>query len=780
MVRMSRSVVFALLLPCVWPGTTGAQVERGEIRLMVADATGLPLGASGTLASEAPQLFRAFSIDESGRFALQNLPFGVFRLLVERAGFTPYSTLVEVRTAVPHALTIQLTLAPVSSGVTVTSERPLVDTARAGVIFSIGAPQIQEALSAVPGRRLLGLVDTQPGWLMEANGVLHPRGSEYQTLFVIDGVPMDENRSPAFAPDLEEGELQGVAVLTANFPAEYGRKLGGVIEVTTARDIEQGFHAMVDAGGGSFDTASAGASARYGWSRRAVSVSASAARTDRYLDPPVQQNYTNHGALRGVTAGYDDQLTDAGRLRFTWHHRATTFLVPNERLQDAAGQRQERRGREDLAQGTWTGLFRSRFVFSASGMAERISASLTSNARSTPVVVSQDRSLTRGFANASIAANLGRHQVKFGGDVVVAPVDEALQYVIADPTAFAPGTAATFAFSDRRTDREQSAFAQDTMHLGAFTVSAGLRWDRYAFVVSDTAFSPRLGVAWSAAGGNIVVRAAYDRAFQTPAIENLLLASSGAAEAASNTSAGLPVLPSRGNFVEAGVTAAGGGRLRLDLTAYRRVFSQFADDDVFLNTGVSFPVAFKSARIRGVDAKLTLLPVRRISGFVSYSLLKGTARLPLVGGLFLGEEALDALEAAGDAPITQDQRHTARGQLRVSATNRLWLAATVRYGSGLPVELEGDAGEEVLAAQFGDETLQRVDLERGRVRANLGIDLGAGVSVWRNDMARRRLNVRIEAANITNRLNVINFAGLFSGTALGAPRGVSVRIQYQF
>ena len=90
------------------------------------------------------------------------------------------------------------------------------------------------------------------------------------------------------------------------------------------------------------------------------------------------------------------------------------------------------------------------------------------------------------------------------------------------------------------------------------------------------------------------------------------------------------------------------------MTAYRRTFINFADDDVFLNTGVSFPVAFAAADIRGLDTKLTLPTWRRISGFVSYALLKGTADLPVVGGLFIGDEALEELEATGTVPITQD------------------------------------------------------------------------------------------------------------------------------
>src|SRR3954451_15377608 len=94
--RAFAHVVRALVMTgCVASGTAHAQVERGEIRLVVTDQTGLAIGASGTLASEAPQLRRQFSIDESGRFTLGDLPFGVFRLIVERSGFTPYSDLVE-------------------------------------------------------------------------------------------------------------------------------------------------------------------------------------------------------------------------------------------------------------------------------------------------------------------------------------------------------------------------------------------------------------------------------------------------------------------------------------------------------------------------------------------------------------------------------------------------------------------------------------------------------------------------------------------------------------
>jgi outer membrane receptor for Fe3+-dicitrate len=368
--------------------------------------------------------------------------------------------------------------------------------------------------------------------------------------------------------------------------------------------------------------------------------------------------------------------------------------------------------------------------------------------------------------------------VKFGGDVVFAPIREQLEYEITDPSAFDDDTLQSLNFADRGHDHEQSLFAQDTFSAGPLTASVGLRWDRYSLVVKDHALSPRLGAAWSLANGDLVVRASYDRVFQTPAVENLLLASSRVFEEASPEAVTLPVVPSRGNFFEGGVTAALWRTARLDVTGYRRTFSQFADDDVLLNTGVSFPIAFHSARVNGMDVKVTLPARNGVSGYVSYSLMKGSATLPAVGGLFLGQEALAQLEGSEDIAISQDQRHTIRGRVRFDINPRVWAAATMHYGSGLPVEIDDTVDADTLASQYGEDILARVNLESGRVRANFALDLGSSVTLWRK--TRRQLHLRIEIANVTNRLNVINFAGIFSGTAIAAPRSATVGLQLEF
>jgi outer membrane receptor protein involved in Fe transport len=773
-VSLRAAVAAACML---MPALARAQTDFGELQIVVTDPTGAAVSASGALVSEAPQLFRSFSTDDRGRFTLERVPYGVYRLTVEREGFAGYSAVVDVRSAVPREVPVQLALAALTTDLSVTAERPLIDPDRTGVSFAVGTPQLQNHLSAAPGRLVLDLVDQQPGWLMEANGVLHPRGSEYQVLFVVDGIPMDENRSPAFAPDLQENEIHAMSVLTGNFPAEYGRKLGGVVEVTTSRDIREGLHGSIDAGGGSFGTAIGAGSVTQGWSERALTLSASAARSGRYLDPPVRDNFSNEGSVAGALLSFQDRPTDADRFHFTWNHRRSAFLVPNERVQQASGQRQENAGREQTARAAWTRILGSRSVFNARGMLQHFSASLRSNPESTPVVVDHHRSFTRSYVSSGLAIDAGRHEVKFGGDAVFAPVRERLNYLITDATTFEPGTQQQFGFADSRRDREQSLYVQDTIRAGRMTASAGLRWDRYAFVVRDSALSPRLGIAWSPVS-DLVIRASFDRVFQTPAIENLLLASSALVDDLSPVTVRLPVEPSRGNFVEAGITSAIGGRARVDVTAYRRTFTNFADDDVFLNTGVTFPLAFASADIRGLDTKVALPAWRSVSGFVSYALLNGTAELPVVGGLFLGSEALEGIDETGTVSITQDQRHTFRGQMRYDVTPRVWTAATIRYGSGLPVELDDELELDELEEQFGREILDRVDFEAGRVRPNFTLDAGMGAEVWRRN--GRRLDLRVEFANVTGRVNVINFAGLFSGTAVAAPRSATVRLQYEF
>ena len=234
---------------CVWffALPAAAQRDRGELQIEVHDPQGATLSASGELISEGNQFHLDFTIGDDGRYAAQDLAFGVYRVSVSHSGFVPAVQLVEIRSMVPQHLSLTLGLKPIETQLQVSETETLVDPSRTSAVYTIGSQTIGEQLSPQPGRGVIDVVDAQPGWLQEANGVLHPRGSEYDVQFVVDGLPMTENRSPGFAPPIESSDVESMRVMTAGFPAEYGRKLGGVVEVTSPKNNPAGLHGEFEA-----------------------------------------------------------------------------------------------------------------------------------------------------------------------------------------------------------------------------------------------------------------------------------------------------------------------------------------------------------------------------------------------------------------------------------------------------------------------------------------------------------------------------------------------------
>jgi TonB dependent receptor/TonB-dependent Receptor Plug Domain len=772
-------LIFAsLAVLCFAASSLRAQRVRGELRIEVHDSAGATVPADAELLSEANQLHRTFKIAQDGRYTAQNLPFGVYRLNINAEGFAPWSNLVDIRSEVPVRIPVTLGVAPVATQIQVTDSATLVDPSRTGTIYSVGRQTIDQQMAAQPGRNLSDLVNQQPGWLYEANGVLHPRGSEYDVQYVFDGLPLTQNRSPAFAPEFDADDVDSMRVLTATFPAEYGRKLGGVVEVTTVKDVPDGLHGQFDINGGSFSSISSSAAVSYAFGENRFSITGNGFHTDRYLDPPVLENFTNRGNAGGFSASYEREFSGSDRLRFTIIHNAVRFLVPNELVQQQAGQRQDITNVETSGQVFFQHTISPNLFLSLSGSVRDASADLTSNPSATPVIIAQSRGYREGYARADLSGHKGHHNWKTGVDSFFTPVHEALAYTITDPSQFDPGTQQQFQFADHKWDIEPSAYVQDEMHFGNWNISAGLRFDHYAFVVHESAWSPRVGVSRYLPSLNLLLHASYDRVFQTPAMENLLLASSAQLNSVDPIVLRLPVRPARGNYYEVGATKSVSGKLRIEANIFRRDFHNYPDDDTLLDTGVSFPIAFSHARIFGEELRLEVPEWWRFSGYLSYSNQSGIGSGPITGGLFLGSDAAGVLTNTSPFAVSQDQRNTARARVRFQADKRLWVATSAQYGSGLPADLGSGEDQSFLLAQFGSAILDRVNFDRGRTRPTFSLDFAVGVQLYRKEL--RSVALQVQVSNVTDRVNVINFASLFSGTAVSVPRSVSAGLKLSF
>jgi hypothetical protein len=802
-----------------------AQTNTGELRLKVIDPTGLGVKTTVQLVSEANQYRDTFTTNDQGHLDVRRLPYGIYELQVQVPGFAQVSETVEIRSALPLDHSIRLKVAPVSESLNVTASDTLIDPYRAGSVNEMGSEAIQDRLTALPGRSMQDLVNTEPGWLYEGNAVLHPRGSEYQTQFVVDGIPLTDNRSPSFGPEIEADDVDSLEIYTAGIPAEFGRKMGGVVEVNTLKNEDPGLHGQLTLFGGSYDTAGVNLQSQYTWSGNTLGISASGNMTSHYLNPVVPENYTNTGTTGSFSASYERQFTPKDRLTLIVRHELARYEIPDELVQQngawvpnatntvgcppvppadepsdcvyiPGGQLQNGDNFETMGSVSYQHIFSSDAIGWLRGMARDNSNDFYSNPQSWPIYVTQHNDFKEIYFNGSVAIHHGRQEWKAGVESDNLFLHENFSDFLPDcsgplgPSApqcpielglFDPGSAVTFAFAATHPDLEQAAYVQDLIRLGNWTINAGLRWDHYQLLVNQNAVSPRLAGSRYFPSVGLNLHVSYDRVFQTPSFENILLSSSTAVLDFDPISLRQPVLPSHGDYYELGLTKAFFAKLRLDANMFRRDVNNYADDDSILNTAISFPIAFRKAILYGAEGKIEVLHWGKFSGFGSYSYIVGNAWLPVVGGLLLGSESGVAVgpggtlintQLTGHIPDSQDQRQTIRGRVRYEVTRRMWVAFGMDYNSGLPFEPDESPG--LYATEYGQEVINHLNFNRDRISPYLTENVSLGVDLYNRD--KRAVRFQADVANLSNTLELIDFGGLFSGNAIGPSRQVTFRL----
>ena len=794
------------------------QSTTGELRLKVADPAGLGLKSTVELVSQGNEYRQSFVTDQQGKVDARRLPYGIYRVRVLAKGFAAFSQPVEIRSALPLDRTIRLQLASVSESVQVVGTNTLdtlIDPHRPGSVNELGLQTIQNRLTALPGRSMQELVNSQPGWLYEGNAVLHPRGAEYQTQFVVDGIPLTDNRSPSFGPEIEANDVESLKIYTAGIPAEYGRKMGGVIEVNTLKSELPGVHGELTLFGGTYDTAGISTQDQYTWGRNTVGVSGSGNMTGHYLNPVVPENYTNNGTTASFSGNYERDLTEKDRLTFIARHELARFEIPNELVQqngaylpnsnnDAGcppvpaadepgdcvyipgGQLQNGDNFETMGSVAYQHMFSADAIGWLRGMVRDNSNDFSSNPASWPLIATQHNHFKEIYFNGSVAVHRGRNEWKAGVESDNTFLHENTGYAmpycedLANPQCpitlgiFDTG-ATTFAFAGSRPDLEQSTYVQDLVRLGNWTVDAGLRWDHYQLLVNQNAVSPRVAASRYFPTLGLNLHAAYDRIFQTPSFENILLASSPAAESLDTSvpAVQLPVKPSQGNYYELGLTQGLLGKLRVDANMFRRDVNNYADDSQILSTGISFPIAFRKAILYGAEGKLEIPHWGPFSGSASYSYIVGNAFNPVTGGLLLGDDAASAAtQTTGHFPDSQDQRQTIRARGRYQIAPRFWFAVGADYNSGLP--FQPDLTPAQYATEYGQVVIDHLNFNRDRISPYFTQNLSVGADLFKRE--NRAVRFQGDVANVSNTLEVIDFGGLFSGNAIGPARQYTFRL----
>jgi len=790
---MSRipGAIFFMTLTLSLPASAAASAALSG---RVVDDHGSALsGARIQLINRGTGYSQAARSDAQGRFAFQNVPFNDYHLEVFAQGMAGLHREVELRTSLPMVLT--LPLQPQGAVVAVEETLSLVE-AHPSSHLDIDRSAIEHLATAVQSRALESILLSTPGFIADENGRFHFRGSHGQATYVIDGIPVSDQMQATFSNSLDPAQVESLEIITGGISAEYGGKPVAVINMTTKTGLATpgGFAGEVSLGLSRFNTREVGANLRGGTEGFGYFVSGAASESNRFLDPVNFQNLHNHGGTGRLYSRFDWVLTDQDVLRASLSGGRTRHEVVNLASQEAAGMDQRATTTDFNANVGWTHTFKADLSLDAALFQRRATSNLDptqdlvegfgAGGPDTPVWVRQHRSLENWGAQVSLNRRFGSGStLKAGLQYVAYPIQEQFQFAFtsdgqvagSDPLyAYSPaGGGHIFAFEDRIKPVLASAYLQSDLHLGAWFLALGLRYDHYSMREVDKGqLQPRLGVSYDFKTGTIL-RASFDRLLITRENENLALATSQRAWDL-GPFAGTPVpplLPELQNSCSLGLEQQLGPRGRFMIEYWAKDSWNAGDNAQFLNTGILFPISAAKGTFRGFNARFDLMPVQGFSGYLSAGRTRAVFQAPVTGGL-----QLEAAEAAPGTRFLIDHDQKLSAQVALRYEHRGWFTQIQgRYDSGLVAGNPGDAaGNPDL--EFGTRYV-RQDSEgtwRVKPRTTWNLNLGQEFALARS----RKVSVGADLLNAFNQKGLYNFLSTFGGTHVTPPRTWAIHVKY--
>jgi hypothetical protein len=229
------------------PSSAIAQSVSGTILGTVTDASGSVMGnAKVTVINEGTGFTRTVTADSNGEYTAPSVPTGHYTVTAEMTGFKGM-VLSNVEVGVDQRVRIDLRLevGAMTESVSVEASAPLLQTSSS----ELGTTVTNEQIEALPlnGRNFVNLTRTVPGVLrgipgsnIDGAGSLAWRASASFSAngqrardnnFMLDGVDNNETwlQTVVIFPSVDA--LDEFKMQTSTYSAEYGRSLGGVVNL---------------------------------------------------------------------------------------------------------------------------------------------------------------------------------------------------------------------------------------------------------------------------------------------------------------------------------------------------------------------------------------------------------------------------------------------------------------------------------------------------------------------------------------------------------------------
>jgi len=745
-----------------------------------------------------------------------------------------------------------------------------------------------------------------PGISADSNGLFHGLGEHAEASFSVDGQPITDQQSKIFSNQIPLDSIQSMEVIAGAPPAEYGDKTSVVINVTTrsGQGVTTP-HGSVTASYGSFGTSTAAFDLSYGGQKWGNFISASGLNSGRFLDPPEFVVLHDKGNEENVFDRVDYQISSADSIHLnfgytrSWFQTPNTFdsqnatpwngvvvanggLDPNGNVVGPADQRSQIKT-FNIAP-SWTRLLSSSAVFTLGAFVRRDQFNYYPSgnpfADLGPInlqreSIGQNRKLTNAGLRSDLSYVKGIHNIKVGAVYEQTFLDEQDRLGIVDPTFLPsltdangapcyntathqaidspctdlfpydltqPGGGSLYTFNGHTDVKELSLYVRDNITKGNWSLNVGLRGDFYNGLVSHKEIEPRLGIAYNVKKTNTVLRVSYARLLETPFNENLVLSSTGCANAVLNPLLGCtvpgvtPFNPGFRNEFHAGIQQAFGHYLVFSGEYIWKYTHNGYDFSILGNTPITFPVEWERAKIPGYAARVSVPNYHGFSALAVFSSVAARFFTPQIGGA--GAVPSVAL-AGGSTPfrIDHDEKFNLTTHLQyqpwklgpwfgfnwrydsglvagqtpcfggncaqttVDSTGAPAVALTDSFGVPLTADQEFESGlfcgsqhatptvalpNPCPLSQYGSTLLnvpkpntENDDKNPPRIAARSLFDVSVGHdNLFRGD--KYKVSLQLTAINITNKYALYNFLSTFSGTHYVTPRALTAEIGFHF
>jgi len=750
--RVANSVCFALLLCFLFVETT-AYAQQRISGAIINKTTGAPVtGATVTLEGDLLASALTTKSDVEGRFSFVNLSPGRYDISVTAEAFHQQQATITLGPRGTRQIDFELSpVATIKEQVTVNARAKLSDETEAATATTLTHEQIE----SLPSARRTQLTEIITPFVSSAVGshdnLVHLRGNELSLNTFINGVSFFDNPHQLFTPGLAPDVIQSVNVITGGFPAEFGNRFGGILDVVTRNGFDANKHGGVTLGAGdylrdnlAFDYG--GHTEKFGYFFYGQGF-----QSLRYLNTPEPARFHDFGKGSRSFAQFDYRANDHDSLRLSLSGDGANFQLPNTTEDEASGRDFFQRNREQTAVLSWAHTFSASALLSTSVYERFAGARLLPTSDPESIQASGERNDITFGVKSDYSLFIGpRHAVKAGIDLMRLRLREDFSL---DPRNNDIEIEA-FDFRGRKSGGEVSLYLQDKIQVTRnFTINPGLRYDHYSLVTSEQAFSPRINMAYALHGGRTVLRFAYNRFFAPPPIENLLLS-------AQLGLTGAPPQISRSNFYETGISRAFGDRVVARVTSFLRSDKHSFETTELANVRIFAPTTFARGKAYGVEASLQLAEIKRLglSGYFSYTAQRVFQTGPISGGF-----TVESVEPGERGPAAFDQIHTAVAGLNYRERHSGFFAtAQFEYGSGTPASLPNADGEEVLV----------------RLPERFVANFYFGIDLLRRE--RRGVTLRFNLENATDRVFRIAKESEFTPVQYSPPRFVSASLTYHF